>query len=598
MAKKPFEDYGKKKVDGQLKDLESRLSAMYDKAGKEVTRDLNAFMSRFNASDILKKEQLQRGEITESQYKDWREAQIFRQDLMKSKIDDLSQKMVNADKEAMAMVNNELPQAYATSYNWGGFRGEKMAEAAGFDYTQFNIVNADAVRILATEDPDLIPWKPMPDEDKDKAWNRKHVQDAIHQGIVQGDSMDKIANRLLPVVNMDRNASIRTARTAVTGVENKARKDATERVREAGIPMVEVWSCTHDSRTRDTHILLDGTEPNDEGLYGEGILDTLLRYPADPSGDPEEVYNCRCGTLSTIKGIDHSKDQELYEQFMSNTYEEDWERVKEQREEKEQAFQANKAGAAERVAERRQNAEGYVSKTENPVAPVFVPAKTIEEAEDYAKRFVVDNRWAGEGNVSYKGLTVESANAINEELTTLFDKYDVPPFRNIGMMNFREKIWRNEKDAPMAYRNAFNGELYFNPNIVKNYKTINKYVADGQEAFNFCINNLDKFSGRQLDIVLKYKEAGRQTIAEASKDHLKAMLDHEFGHHVDHQTILKDKDFAKISGDGLDIFGVKISGYAVQSRGEYIAESFCAYHNSLADIDPDLRRYFDKEVRK
>jgi len=381
MAKKPFEDYGRRKVDGQLKDLESRLSAMYDKAGKEVTRDFNVFMSKFNASDILKKEQLQRGEITESQYKDWREAQIFRQDLMKSKIDDLSQKMVNADKEAMAMVNNELPQAYATSYNWGGFRGEKMAEAAGFDYTQFNIVNADAVRILATEDPDLIPWKPMPDEDKDKAWNRKHVQDAIHQGIVQGDSMDKIANRLLPVVNMDKNASIRTARTAVTGVENKARKDATERVREAGIPMVEVWSCTHDSRTRDTHILLDGTEPNDEGLYGEGILDTLLRYPADPSGDPEEVYNCRCGTLSTIKGIDHSKDQELYEQFMSDNYEEDWEKVKEQRREKEEAFQANKAGAAERVEERRQKAEGSVNEIEKPVAP----AKTIEEREESLK---------------------------------------------------------------------------------------------------------------------------------------------------------------------------------------------------------------------
>lgn len=342
MAISANSDYGRRKVDEQLDVLESRLSTMYSKAGKEVTSDLNIFLAKYQKQDILKREQLQRQEITSDQYIDWRERQIFRSDLMRAKIEDLSKKMVNADKEAMAMVNGELPQAYATSYNWGGFRGEKTAQAAGFDYTTFDIVNADAVKTLAKEDPDLIPWKPMPDEDKDKAWNRRHIQDAIHQGIVQGDSMDKIAQRLLPVVHMDQNAAIRTARTAITSVENKGRKDATERVREAGIPMVEVWSCTHDSRTRDTHILLDGTEPNEQGLYGEGILSTLLRYPADPQGDPEEVYNCRCGLLSTIKGIDHTKDNELYEQFMSDNYEEDWEKVKEQRQEKEQAFREKK----------------------------------------------------------------------------------------------------------------------------------------------------------------------------------------------------------------------------------------------------------------
>ena len=351
---KPYEDYGRQKVDEQLKDLESRLSVMYAKTGKELTQDLDRFLTRYAGADTLKREQFERGEISESDYTNWRQRQIFRSDLMKAKIDDLSQKMANADKEAMSMVNGELPQAYATSYNWGGFRGETMAQAAGYDYTQFTIVNADAVRILAQENPDLIPWKPVPDNKKDKAWNKKHIQAAVQQGIVKGESMDKIAKRLLPIVNMDKNAAIRTARTAVTGVENKGRKDATERVREAGIPMVEVWSCTHDQRTRDTHILLDGTEPNEQGYYGEGILDTPIQYPADPSGDPEEIYNCRCGTLSMIKGIDHSKDQDLYEQFMSENYEEDWEKVKEKRSTKEQIFQSKKANAPERVEKRRQ----------------------------------------------------------------------------------------------------------------------------------------------------------------------------------------------------------------------------------------------------
>lgn len=598
-------DAGRKKVDEQLRKLEAHLSSVYKQAANECQKELDAYLSKFRIIDREKRDQLKAGLITKEEYKTWASRQIFHTRQMQAKVIDLSKKMVNADKEAMAMINKELPAVYATSYNWGGFRGEQFAQAAGFDYTQFTIVNKDAVRVLATEDPDLIPWKPMPDDKKDLAWNRQHIQQAIEQGIVQGDGIDMISKRLLPVVNMDETAARRTARTAVNSIENKGRKDATDRVRDAGIPMTEVWSCTHDSRTRDTHILLDGTKPNEDGYFGEGILDPyhLMQYPSDPNGEPKEVYNCRCRLNSYIEGIDHSKDAELYEKFMSENYEEDWETVKRDRQSKEMAFQTNKARAIEKQSQKAQGntaSEPAVAqpKAEPKQESVFVLAKTIEDAEAYAKRFVVDNRWAGEGNVSYKGLTVESANAINEELTTLFDKYDVPPFRNIGMMNFREKIWRNEKDAPMAYRNAFNGELFFNPNIVKNYKSINKYVADGQEAFNFCINNLDKFSGRQLELVLKYKEAGIQTIAEASKDHLKAMLDHEFGHHVDHQAILKDKDFAKISGKGLDVFGKKISGYAVQSRGEYIAESFCAYHNSLADIDPDLRRYFDKVVRK
>jgi hypothetical protein len=204
----------------------------------------------------------------------------------------------------------------------------------------------------------------MPDEDKDMQWNRQHIQGAVQQGILQGDSMDKIADRLMPVVNMDSNAAIRTARTAVTSVENKGRKDATERVKEAGIPMVETWSCTHDSRTRDTHIMLDGTEPNEQGLYGEGILNTPIAYPADPSGDPEEVYNCRCGLISSIKGIDHSKDDELYEQFMEENYYEDWQTVKEQRGEKEEAFQAKREGAAERIEKWRSKQEERIEKIE------------------------------------------------------------------------------------------------------------------------------------------------------------------------------------------------------------------------------------------
>lgn len=359
--KQPDADAGRKIVDEQLEGLEARLTSMYGNTAKEVQADLDKFLDKYKKADAEKQAMVEAGELTEKEYLDWRERQIFRTNSMKAKIDDLTARVVNADKQAMAMVNDQLPETYATSYNFGGYKAETLSGAAGFDYTQFTIINQDAVRTLATEDPDLIPWKSDVDVPEDEKWNRQHVQEAVFQGITKGDSMDDVAKRLLPVVNIDKNAAIRTARTAVNGIENKGRKDATERVREAGIPMIETWSCTHDNRTRDTHILLDGTTPDDKGMFGKGILSKLMAYPGDPAGDPAEVYNCRCGLVSSIKGIDHSKDNELYAQMMEEEYFEDWVQVKEDRQEKEAAFQSKKEGAAERVAAKRSENENIVS---------------------------------------------------------------------------------------------------------------------------------------------------------------------------------------------------------------------------------------------
>lgn len=354
--KQPDADVGRVRVDNDLESLEKRITVSYGKAAKDITTDLDAFLAKYETKDAKKREDVENGLLSEDDYIDWRKRQIFQSDAMKAKIDDLSQRMVNADKQAMAMVNNELPEIYATSYNFGGFRGEMYAKAAGFDYTQFTIINEDAVKTLMTEDPDLIPWKPDVDGRTDKAWNRKHIQNAVEQGIIKGDGMDKISRRLLPVVGMDKNAAIRTARTAVNGVENKGRTDATQRVVEAGIPMVQQWSCTHDNRTRFTHILIDGETISVGGYFSNG-----LRYPADPSGDPAEVYNCRCSAISVLEGIDHSKD-DLYEQFMEDNYYDDWVKVKEDREEKEAQFRPRKEKAESKREEIEKKWAEYQSK--------------------------------------------------------------------------------------------------------------------------------------------------------------------------------------------------------------------------------------------
>lgn len=320
----------------QLRDLESRLRNCYDEAYNGVKEKLDNFLEGFYSDDLAMLERVNAGLITQDEYIRWRTNKILRTRQMNAQIDSLAHDMLHVDTIAVDMLNGELPDVYCNSYAFGVFRGTESAAIAGQPVNStFALYNADALRILQTENPDLIPWdEPRIDSAVDLAWNRQRIQAAVTQGILQGDSIRELSQRLLPVVNSDRVAATRTARTAYTSVQNQARVDATNRVRQSGIEMDNVWCSVLQANTRDTHLMLHDTLPNSEGLFGEGILPRghLLRFPGDPLGQPEQVYNCQCCLNSFLHGIDHRHDDELYAHFMQENYFDDWQTVQHYRE--------------------------------------------------------------------------------------------------------------------------------------------------------------------------------------------------------------------------------------------------------------------------
>lgn len=320
----------------QLRDLESRLRNCYDEAYNGVKEKLDNFLEGFYSDDLAMLERVNAGLITQDEYIRWRTNKILRTRQMNAQIDSLAHDMLHVDTIAVDMLNGELPDVYCNSYAFGVFRGTESAAIAGQPVNStFALYNADALRILQTENPDLIPWdEPRVDSAVDLAWNRQRIQAAVTQGILQGDSIRELSQRLLPVVNSDRVAATRTARTAYTSVQNQARVDATNRVRQSGIEMDNVWCSVLQANTRDTHLMLHDTLPNSEGLFGEGILPRghLLRFPGDPLGQPEQVYNCQCCLNSFLHGIDHRHDDELYAHFMQENYFDDWQTVQHYRE--------------------------------------------------------------------------------------------------------------------------------------------------------------------------------------------------------------------------------------------------------------------------
>ena len=305
-------------ADGRLNDLSRRLQDLYTRTTYEMEDRLIPYFEQFEAQNAVWEQQLAAGEITERQFNAMRRDAVLQGEQWLAVRDRAALELTNTDELAAQMINGETPAFYAEAYNYNAFMTELQCTASGYDLAPFTLYNEDAVRILMTEDPDLLPAMAV-DRVRDLEWNRSHIQQAITQGIIQGDSMDRVATRLQQVTNMDYNAAMRNARTASGAARHAGHDAAARRAVEAGVPMVKQWSATMDSRTRDSHLLMDGEEAEVGQPFSNG-----LEYPNDPSGPPEEVYNCRCGYLTFIKGVDHSHDLEGYQEWMQQNYYEDW----------------------------------------------------------------------------------------------------------------------------------------------------------------------------------------------------------------------------------------------------------------------------------
>lgn len=315
------DDFMARRMDKRLSEMEASISNIYEEAAAEGTRRLDRYLARFEERDAVMYARYLEEEITEEEWLRWRANHLLRTQRYREMIDSLTDVLVNADITAMALVDGNLPYVIAQSYNFTQFVGNIIAQSTGLNVGTFQIYNTRTVQALIRDNPNLLPAVNIP---VDQQWNRTQINRAVTQGILQGDSMDRIAERFQRVAQMDDNAAIRNARTSVTAAENMGRNESYNFIRSQGIEMVKEWSATIDDRTRDTHVMLNGTRPNEDGYFGEGILNVLMEYPADPKGEPQERYNCRCRLNIVPPEYNREVDQSNYERWMQENYPDDW----------------------------------------------------------------------------------------------------------------------------------------------------------------------------------------------------------------------------------------------------------------------------------
>ena len=203
-------------------------------------------------------------------------------------VDTLAKDLNNVNVIAAQIVSGEMPEAFSLNANYSAYEIEN-------GYRQnygFTLYDRDTVDRLVSENPDLLP-EPSVDIPADLRWNKQKIVSNITQAVLQGKSIPDIAKSMKTIVGMNKASAVRNARTAMTGAQNAGRQQAYERAEAMGIKLQKEWIATLDSRTRHSHGMADGQKVEIDGKFKVGASE--LRYPGDPQGRPEEVYNCFVG---------------------------------------------------------------------------------------------------------------------------------------------------------------------------------------------------------------------------------------------------------------------------------------------------------------
>lgn len=290
-------------TDELLDKMERRLRAIYTRASREIGEAWEAYL-REAGTEIA---DLQKQYQEAKKANDTELARQLGESLQKAKRErtltdkryreltrQTAEQLAHVNETATAYINNNLPEVYAMNYN---ATGEAFNGIGGYSFT---LTDADTIRNLVESDSSLLPMREL-DFAKDVAWNIEKMNAEVLQGILQGEPIDKIADRLAQVIGMNLRSAISAARTMVTSAENKGRQDGFERAAAMGIILEREWIATSDGRTRDWHRELDGVTVGVDEPFENAI--GKIMYPGDPSANGANVWNCRCTIAAKVLGF-------------------------------------------------------------------------------------------------------------------------------------------------------------------------------------------------------------------------------------------------------------------------------------------------------
>lgn len=183
-------------------------------------------------------------------------------------------------------------------YSGSFFRHQWAIEQSVGAGLSWSTINEKA--IAAAVDNDLLKIA----TDRLRTNGRQRIRREITQGLIRGDSYDKMARGVKDAINRGATDAMRIARTEGQKAAVVGQKDSYRDARDkAGLEMRERWDATLDMRTRPEHAALDGQyaeRVGDDYMFNTSV--GMVYGPLDPSAPASFVVNCRCRVSGEVVG--------------------------------------------------------------------------------------------------------------------------------------------------------------------------------------------------------------------------------------------------------------------------------------------------------
>lgn len=506
-------------------------------------------------------------------------------------LEEVEQRINGISPKVAQEIRTTVEQTYEACYD--GMRNAVVKAAGNRELLQQAFANVTAVT------PDVIkaavnnPVSGLTLKDTLEKHRKEIIYDIkknIGVGLVNGDRYSTMAKRIAQSLDGDYKKAVRIARTETHRIRETGFNDAATALNEtlkqgkSGYVMAKTWKTMQDERVRPkkqkrktyNHVKMDGvTIPQDE----------LFKLPSgatckapSQTGVAGEDINCRC-YLS-------------YDLVLSSEL--------------------------TKVQDGEKTIEEAVDTTEKKEKG-FTPAKSIQEAEQYARDNFADV-------VSYAGAkNIDNVNAVNKALHNLTEKY---PINNIKSLKTNGRLrtagaranWQ-ELEIKTSYINQkkVDTKSFFDLRT-ENIAALKKQLADAEassrtDSMFISYKKKIKKAIKQCEEDLKYTRWSFSDDAKTAQDALRRTVTHEYGHIVADQYIGQingrraNSNFSYGADNGLyqkcrlirDTYrkaidngdGYKISRYGVTDEYEFFAETFTAY-----EFGYDLPDYITAMLRE
>ena len=468
-------------------------------------------------------------------------------------VEETTRQLASVNQSAIAYVNGQMVNVYTINFNADDI--EKEIQKTDIN---FGVVDEYTVRRRIIDGEIKLPARQL-DTSKDKTWNMKQINSSVLQGILQGETMGDIAKRILPVVGRNQTSAIRTARTLTTQAENRGRIDRYHDLKNDGVDMLKVWIATADSRTRDSHLELDGKTARINQKFDNGLV-----YPGDPNGTPAEVYNCRCTLGVKVIGFVSQTTGEYIEV---------------------EDYAQTASLHDDQIQKERERREQETMTTVNAFQSALGRSQSVNEVNNLmnSQGWFRTNRAGIASVANLTGCDLDSAKSIAAAYNQIFEKYpqligrfDAPDAQPKGM---------KAKTYAWCYIRT-GGKVQVNPNIYNDWQSLVKQYDDnvrtGWHPYGTTAESIVTHEiGHAIDGLLAkegilggYTKSGEFRYASSSLKQTimnrVAKVDENVAYNMSYDRIHKTSFAVEDS----------VSQYAAENSKEWFAECFAEYITS------------------